>query len=141
MYRDMVVRYFLAASPAEHFVMDTLMEDMAREGWIVFSDPMNNPDAEFIATTVVRQLSLRHDSRAPIRLRYTKIHTDFAIQAVETFKQLNLHIPIFLAAFERLWYEMVRTSQHSFGESWETILLYATLLFDASVWVFFGWPN
>lgn len=135
MHRDMVVRYFLTASPAERLVMETLMEEIALEGKISFSGPVDISDAQLIVTAILRQLSIRHGDGSPIKLRYTKILTDFAIKAVEDSNLLDLHVPLFTAAFERLWYETAHSSQHDDGESWEPILLYATLLIDASVYV------
>ncbi|KAF8597288.1 hypothetical protein BDV93DRAFT_547991 [Ceratobasidium sp. AG-I] len=133
MHCDIVVRYFLAASPLEYSLMETLLDEIVREGKLSFSGPMDVADAEVIVTAVLRQLSLRHDRGTPIKLRYTELLTEFAIRAAEGSKQFHLHIPIFTTAFNRLWYEIVRTSQHPQGESWETILSYATLLLDGSV--------
>lgn len=135
MYGDLVVRFFLVSSVPDYPVMGTIMEEILRQVKLPLGKPVNKADAEAIVATILRQLLLRHDERAPINLRYTKLLTEFALHGAEDAGLFNLHPAVFVTAFNRLWYEIVRTSQHNEGDSWEMILPYATLLLDVIVCV------
>ncbi|KAF8598485.1 hypothetical protein BDV93DRAFT_512491 [Ceratobasidium sp. AG-I] len=133
MIRNVTIRYFLVALPVEHQALGALIDKIEREGEISPTGPVDATDAEVLSTTLIRQLSIRHDKGAPIKLQHIKILTDYALKCAESLKRVDLHIPMFTAAFGRLWYELDRTGQHTVGESWEKILLYVTLFIDAVV--------
>lgn len=137
MLRDLVLRYFYVISPEEHFLIQTLVVDIAHLGKVILSPPVDANDARLLANNLHRQLMPPQGNMVPVKLFYVTALTEFTLWATEECQLFHLYAPIFAAAFNRVWREIGCSCQDAAGESWMNILFNANPLIYGLMYVFF----
>ncbi|KAF8592988.1 hypothetical protein BDV93DRAFT_591905, partial [Ceratobasidium sp. AG-I] len=93
-----------------------------------YTPPVDAANADGLANALLRQLSFRESNGIPIKMRYIEVLTEYTHAAIERSGLFHLYAPTFVAAFDRLTYELDRSCQEGDGECWQNTLIYFSLL-------------
>lgn len=125
----MAIQYFLQSSFIEYHVLGALLQTIAvRVSTSRFAISTDGTNAEGLTSALIRQLSLPRSNGMAVNIRNTAVLTEYTLNAIERSRLFHLYAPTFVAAFDRVWYELDRSCREPGGECWQNISVFANLL-------------